>query len=60
MRFRRASESRWVTIGEACRTITAARLCGLDGLLEQVRAVPGTSDFYLGGVTRMTPDVAAY
>eukprot|EP00971_Amphidinium_carterae_P264218 5241469-Amphidinium_carterae.1 len=60
MSFKRATESRWVTMGVVCRTICAARLCGLDGLLEYVMSQPQTSQYYIGGVTRMSAEVMLY
>eukprot|EP00971_Amphidinium_carterae_P303291 6026661-Amphidinium_carterae.1 len=60
MAFKRATESRWVSIGAVCRTIRAARLCGLDGLLEHVLNQSLTSHYYIGGVARMSSEVMMY
>lgn len=59
-RFRKFSDSRWCTVGDSCRTLTAALCCGLGGLVALVRSSPTTSDFYIHGFERLGVDVLRY
>ena len=47
--FRRFSDSRWLTLGDACRALVAAELCGLSSLVKAILDDPGRSNYYIGG-----------
>lgn len=55
-RFKKFTDSRWLTIGDSCRSLTAALHLGLAGLVHAARADPDTSDFYLHGFARLATD----
>ena len=55
--FREWTDSRWLTIGPSSRTMVAALLLGLEGLVEWVLKQPGVSSYRLGGFGSM--DAAA-
>jgi hypothetical protein len=48
-RFRKFSDSRWLTMGESCRTLVGALYLGLADLVAVVRKEPKCSDFYIHG-----------
>jgi hypothetical protein len=54
MRFEKYTDSRWLTIGGSARTLTAPRLLGLDSLVAYIRAAPSSSDYYVGGYSRLS------
>ena len=60
MKFRRFTESRWLTLGESSRTLLCALLLGLDGLVELTRKDPAASDYHLHGFTECTEQVRLY
>ena len=59
-RFRKFTAGRWLTVGESCRTLTAALCVGLDGLVHLARKNPKTSEFYIHGFGRFTGQVRKY
>ena len=60
MRFRRFTESRWLTVGESCRALVCSLALGLHQLVDDTRADQSTSDFYLHGFAECTADVKLY
>ena len=54
MRFEKYSDSRWLTVGGTCRALTAALLLGIDSLVGCIRADPKSSDYYIGGHSRLS------
>ena len=48
-RFRKFTESRWVTVGEACRRLIASQMVGLPGLVDLIRKDEHASDYYIHG-----------
>ena len=54
MRFEKYTDIRWLTIGGSARTLTASRLLGLDSLVAHIRADPSSSDYYVGGYSRLS------
>jgi len=60
MRFRKFTNSRWLTIGDSCKTIVSALLLGLQPLVAMIRALPTTSSFYIGGFEQLTESVKLY
>ena len=49
----RFSDSRWVTVGKSCRTLTAALLIGVGSLVASVIANPKMSNYHIGGFKRL-------
>ena len=60
MRFRKFADSRWVTVGRSCRSVVASLLLGLDDLIDMVRSNPCTSQYYIGGYTRLSPSLRRF
>lgn len=56
-RVRKFTDSRWLTIGDNCRSLTAALHLGIADLVQAARSDPKTSDFYLHGFARLAPEV---
>ena len=48
-RFKKYTDSRWVTIGESCRTVLIALLTGIDSLISRIRSNPKTATFTSAG-----------
>lgn len=59
-RFRRFTESRWATVGEASRGLVGALSVGLEAYVACLRKVPGVSDWHLRGFSRLTPEVKRF
>lgn len=55
-RFRRFNESRWASVGAACRANLAARLVGLSALVESILNDPRQSSYHLSGFTKAGPE----
>ena len=60
MKFKRFSDSRWLTIGESCRSLLCALLLGLHRLVEITRTDPAASDYHLHGFSECTEQVKLY
>lgn len=56
-RFQRFTDSRWLALGDACRSILKATLSGIDGLVAYIRAAPHFSDWHIHGWERMQPSL---
>jgi hypothetical protein len=48
-RFRKFTDSRWLTVGDCCRSLAGGLALGLEGIVNEVRALPGTSEYYIHG-----------
>ena len=59
-RFRKFTTGRWLTVGESCRTLTAALCVGLAGLVDLIRKSPKTSEFYIHGFGRLAGQARKY
>ena len=59
-RFKKFSESRWCTVGDACRSLAAALSVGLDGLVRCVRADPKASDYHIHGFGKLVGPSRTY
>ena len=59
-RFQRFTDSRWITIGESCRSLVASLALGLSGLVHLVRADPRASDYYISGFAGLDEPVLRY
>ena len=59
-RFQKFSDSRWCTLGAACRSLTAALCVGLRGLVAAVRADPLSSDYHIHGFERLSMQSTRY
>ena len=53
-RFCHFSESRWLTVGASCRTMVAAFLTGVAGLVKHIKKDKRNSLFFLRGFDRLT------
>ena len=60
LKFKQFSDSRWVTMGGSCRTITAGRQLGLDHLVSMIRADGSTSDYYIHGYAELGKEARIY
>lgn len=49
MKYKKWSESRWVTIGTNCRAVVASLLLGMPSLIHYIRTRPKESDYYISG-----------
>lgn len=58
--FRSFTDSRWCTIGGACRTLIASLSLGLENVIGRIRADKACSDYYIGGFARLSPHVLKY
>jgi hypothetical protein len=56
-KFRQFTDSRWLTVGDAGRTIAAGLLTGLDSLVDEIKCFPHVSLFHMGGFFRLAGDV---
>lgn len=52
----KATESRWLSLGHACRTLVGAWSIGLEALVAMIRADPCTHDYYIKGTSKL-PEV---
>ena len=59
-KFKRFTDSRWVTVGDCCRSLLAAQHVGLEGLVRATREDPKASDYYLHGFAEFTSEVKKY
>jgi hypothetical protein len=57
MRFVKFSDSRFLTVGPACRALVSSSLLGLQHLIGWLRKVKKVSDYYIHGFSRLSPDV---
>ena len=55
-KFKRFTDSRWISVGISCRTLTAGLLSGLGSLVSRIRACPKASDFHIHGFERLTEE----
>ena len=60
LRWRKFSESRWATIGPACRAVVCSLAIGLDQLITRARANPSTTDAHLHVYGRMSTPIKQY
>jgi hypothetical protein len=56
-RLRRYTSSRWLTVGETCRTLVRAMLSGLGDLISFAKSNPKISQYSLHGWERMSDDI---
>ena len=56
-RFRKFTTSRWITVGDSCKTMVIALLTGVESLVRAVRRHPKTSDYYIHGFGRINEDI---
>ena len=54
-RFKAHSDSRFLSVGETCRTLLRSMAVGIRELLKQVRCKPNHCQYYLHGWDRMDP-----
>ena len=59
-RWRKFSESRWATIGPACRAVLCSLAIGLDHLVGRTRADAKNSDYHLHGYARMSAPIKQF
>lgn len=59
-RFRKFSESRWLTVGESSRTLVAGLLLGLRESVEEVRNDTHSRDYYLHGFGKLSDELVKY
>ena len=59
-RFVQFTDSRWVTVGRSCRTLTASLLLGLGNLVEAIQRSPKYSNFHIGGFSKLSDQVRLF
>lgn len=59
-RWRRFVDTRWCTVGPACRAVLCSLCVGLEALVGATRADPKATDFHLHGFERLSPHVKRY
>ena len=59
-RFKQFTDSRWITVGDSCRSLMASMALGLQGLVDFIRAKPSASDFYIHGFAQLNTDALRY
>jgi len=59
-RFTKFSDSRWCTVGTACRTLCLGILTGFESLVATILADPKISKFYLGGFGRLNSKIKRF
>lgn len=59
-RFRRFSDSRWLTIGATSRSVCLGVAVGLDGLVADVRADVKASDYHMHQYERLSPELRRF
>ena len=59
-RFRKFSDSRWITVGQGCRSLLAGLGVGLRGLASVIRQSPLASDYYIHGFGQLSEEVLRY
>lgn len=59
-RYAEWSDSRWLSMGSACKVMLASMATGLDSLLAHIRAKRSESDYFLHGVERCTSEVREF
>jgi hypothetical protein len=60
LRWRHFTESRWCSIGMACRQLLRSLSMGVESLVSETRADKSVSDYFLHGAARMSPVVKRY
>jgi hypothetical protein len=53
-KWKKFTDSRWCTIGDACRALVASLTVGLEPMVKKLRADSKTSDWYLKGFSRLS------
>jgi hypothetical protein len=51
--FHKFTDSRWLTVGESCRSLVAATAVGLQRLVASILESPSTSQYYIGGFAKL-------
>lgn len=59
-KWRKFTDSRWVTVGPACRTLLWGLLVGLDKWVDLTRKDPSASDAFLHGFTKLSTTMRRY
>ena len=60
LKFKKFSDSRWVTMGISSGAVSLCHVVGLGELVKTIRADPPASDYYLHGAGEYTKDVQVY
>ena len=59
-KFKKFTDSRWITLGECCRSLVASVSLGMQGLVKHIRDLPHTSDYYIHGFAKLDSDALRY
>ena len=60
MKWRKFTDSRWVTVGASSRLLLLSLSVGMEDLAQMTRVCPNVSDYHLHGFEKLTKPVAAY
>ena len=60
LKWRKFSESRWLTLGVSCSSMAASLSVGLEALVAMVRADEHSSDYHLSGVSRLSSRIKTF
>lgn len=58
--WKQFTDSRWLTVGSACRAVVASLSVGLGQLVHKTREDPSATDFHLHGFGRLSPDLRKF
>ena len=59
-RFQRFSEGRWLGVGQSCRCVISAWLCGLDAVVDLVIKDSRMSNYHINGYSGLTTECREY
>ena len=59
-KWRKFTETRFLSVGSSCRGVVASLAVGLSALVEIARATPGCTDYHISGFGRLSPAVLEY
>lgn len=59
-RWKKFSESRWCTVGAACRALAASVVVGLEEVVARAQRDPTSSNYHLNGFARLQPPVRLF
>ena len=59
-KFTKFADSRWCTVGVACRSLAAGLLTGVESLVAHIKANPKSSKYHIGGFDRRGHDAKSF
>ena len=59
-RFRRFTESRWISLGDSSRTLVASLMVGLGSVVTEILDDPACSNYHIGGFQHLSSDLTRF